>query len=64
MNEISAENPRPRRLCDVAGVFFFNTFNRSGRSRGGHIVVYEKLGDVDMRTLRRELGVTVPVLLR
>ncbi|CAN0366413.1 unnamed protein product, partial [Laminaria digitata] len=24
----------------------------SGRSRGGHIVVYEKLGDVDMRTLR------------
>eukprot|EP00903_Cladosiphon_okamuranus_P010349 g9792.t1 len=36
----------------------------SGRSRGGHMVVYEKLGDVDMRTLRREVGVTVPMLLR
>lgn len=37
---------------------------RSGRSRGGHMVVYEKLGGVDMRTLRREKGVTVPMLLR
>eukprot|EP00752_Nemacystus_decipiens_P010301 g9177.t2 len=36
----------------------------SGRSRGGHMVVYEKLGDVDMRTLRRHVGVSVPMLLR
>lgn len=28
------------------------------------MVVYEKLGGVDMRTLRREIGVTVPMLLR
>ncbi|CAM9346518.1 unnamed protein product, partial [Hapterophycus canaliculatus] len=36
----------------------------SGRSKGGHIVVYEKLGGVDMLTLRRDIGVTVPMLLR
>ncbi|CAB1116664.1 unnamed protein product [Ectocarpus sp. CCAP 1310/34] len=61
-NEIDAILNEPQQFFHDIRRYFPS--HMSGRSRGGHIVVYEKLGAVDMRTLRRKLGVTVPMLLR
>ncbi|CAM9672586.1 unnamed protein product [Pylaiella littoralis] len=61
-NEIDSILNEPQPLFHDIRRYFPS--HMSGRSRGGHIVVYEKLGGVDMRALVREIGVTVPMLLR